>query len=206
MINPALGLVGRLHSKFVFGKRTDILASEIAKLLPQNAKTLDIGCGDGTIDRKILKLRPDLAIQGVEVAPRTKTAIPVVPFDGMTIPYPKGSFDCSIFVDVLHHVNEPEKLLSEAKRVTRKFIVIKDHFSENPLDTLILKTMDWIGNKPHEVVLPYNYLSKKQWENLWNKAGLKVVSMKTNLDLYPLPFSLIFDRKLHFIARMETRT
>ena len=58
-----MSLIGRLHN-VAFSRRVRILASRISSLLPQGAKVLDVGCGDGTIDSLIMKNRPDVSISG----------------------------------------------------------------------------------------------------------------------------------------------
>lgn len=52
--------------------------------------------------------------------------------------------------------------------------------------------MDWAGNRPHGVVLPYAYLSKEQWKALYRDADLAEQKVDRAIPLYPLPFSLIF--------------
>lgn len=164
---------------------------------------LDIGCGDGTIASLIKGSNPTVAIQGIEIAPRPFCSIPYKPFDGTSIPHLSESFDICMFVDVLHHTHGIEALLSEACRVSRRFVLIKDHVADNGFDFKILQFMDWVGNRPHGVVLPYNYQSNAQWSRYFSGAGLKVVSRQDQLNLYPLPFSLLFGRNLHFIALLE---
>jgi len=93
-------------------------------------------------------------------------------------------------------------LISEAGRVARKAVIIKDHLSENALDHWTLRLMDWVGNAPHGVVLPYNYAPRKDWETWFEKAGLKVDVFDTDVPLYPFPLNLVFGRKLHFVARL----
>jgi len=62
-----------------------------------------------------------------------------------------------MFVDVLHHTNQIGEVLAEAARVSRRFLLIKGPLSESSLDFHTLKLWDWIGNRPHGVVLPNNY-------------------------------------------------
>ena len=69
-----------------------------------------------------------------------------------------------------------------------------------PLPTLRL--MDWLGNRGHDVALPYNYLSRSDWDAAFRRAGCKSKSWEERLALYPAPASLLFDRHLHFIALM----
>lgn len=192
----------KVHGKAVFDRRIEVLTRTLADFIPANARVLDIGCGSGTLARRIMALRPDVTIEGIDVLVRPGTEIPVTEFDGDNIPWEDGHFDIALFVDVLHHTEAPARLLAEAKRVSKSGIVIKDHFREGMLADATLRFMDWVGNAQHGVVLPYNYLSDPEWRGLWSRLGLKVERLTDKVGLYPAPFSWLFDRRLHFVARL----
>src|SRR5205085_9858791 len=128
-----------------------------ARLIPQSASTLDVGCGDGQLASEIIRSRPDLSFKGIDVLVRPESAIPVSAFDGAHIPFPDCSFDVVMFSDVLHHTDDPLVLLREAARVARRSIVIKDHLIKGLLARPTLAFMDRVGNRRHGVPLPYNY-------------------------------------------------
>jgi SAM-dependent methyltransferase len=192
----------KVHGKAVFDRRIEVLTRTLADFIPANARVLDIGCGSGTLAKRIMALRPDITIEGIDVLVRPGTEIPVTEFDGNTIPWDDGHFDIALFVDVLHHTEAPARLLAEAKRVSKGGIVIKDHFREGVLADATLRFMDWVGNAQHGVVLPYNYLSDPEWRSIWSRLGLKVERLTDKVGLYPAPFSWLFDRRLHFVARL----
>jgi SAM-dependent methyltransferase len=152
-----------------------------------------------------MQLRPDLRIEGVDVMLRPRTQIPVTKYDGVSLPFEDRSFDYVTIVDVLHHTEDPAAVLSEAARVARQGVVLKDHLLEGVLAGPTLRFMDWVGNRGHDVVLPYNYLSNDRWQGAFDKAKLTMVSRKDRLGIYPAPFSWLFDRKLHFIAFLARR-
>jgi SAM-dependent methyltransferase len=195
-------LHSKAHDKAVFGRRIEVLTRTLADFIPANARVLDIGCGSGLLAKRIMKLRPDITIEGIDILVRPGTEIPVTQFDGDTIPWPDGHFDIALFVDVLHHTEAPARLLAEAKRVSKEGIVIKDHFREGAFADATLRFMDWVGNAQHGVVLPYNYLSDPEWRGIWSRLGLKVERLTDKVGLYPAPFSWLFDRRLHFVARL----
>jgi hypothetical protein len=63
--------------------------------------------------------------------------------------------------------------------------------------------MDWVGNRPHGVTLTYNYQSLSGWQKHFATCGLKADKISTDIPLYPFPFSLLFGRRLHFIAQLS---
>lgn len=193
----------KAHEKAVFNRRVAILALTLADFLPKNASVLDIGCGSGTLAKAIMQLRPDISIEGIDVLVRPNTDIEVTEFDGKSIPKPDRHYDCALIVDVLHHTDDPTALMAEARRVVKDGFVIKDHFRDGFLANLTLRFMDWVGNAAHGVRLPYRYLSRAEWQRSWSKLGLKPERLVDHLSLYPAPFTWLFDRKLHFIARLS---
>jgi SAM-dependent methyltransferase len=194
---------GRAHDKAVFKRRIDVLARTLAEFLPQGAVVLDIGCGSGTLAKAIMALRPDVTIEGIDVLVRPQTEIPVQPFDGHTIPARDNQFDVALIVDVLHHTDDPTRIMAEAKRVSKRGIIIKDHFRDGLFANSTLRFMDWFGNAAHGVRLPYNYLSRADWRQAWSKLGLNAERTVERMGLYPRPFTWLFDRNLHFVAHLS---
>ena len=196
-------LVGNIHNAFVYNRRIQVLVDSICDLLPKNASVLDVGCGDGNIDRLIMDKRPDVKIEGIDILKRPHTLIPVTSFNGEHIPFNDSQFDVVMFVDVIHHAANQLVLLEEAKRVSRQFILIKDHTKNGPLAFSTLKFMDWVGNRHHGVVLPYKYWSYDEWMSVFKNLSLEIKSWNKQLKLYPAPASWLFDRSLHFISLLE---
>ncbi len=195
--------MGSWHRAFVFERRTRVLAELLAAQIPQRASVLDIGCGDGAIASLIVQLRADISIQGVEFLVRPDCKIECRAFDGSSLPFPDASFDVCLFVDVLHHTEDPAILLHEAARVSRSFVLLKDHLNENLLDDVTLRFMDWVSNRPHGVVLTYNYQSRREWAAHFSRCGLAEGTWITRVPLYPLPVSLVAGRGLHFVSLLR---
>ena len=191
-------IVGSIHSKLIFSRRTRVLARHLSQYIVPGSRVLDVGCGDGLIDRMIVE-QTRCSIEGIDTIVRPHTQIPVHAFDGVTLPYENQSFEVVMFVDVLHHTRDPKILLQEAVRVGR-MVLIKDHLRNGLLANQTLRLMDWVGNAHHGVALPYNYLSKSEWEKAFQEVGLRINRIDTELGLYPMPLTLIFGRGLHLLA------
>jgi ubiquinone/menaquinone biosynthesis C-methylase UbiE len=112
----------------------DTLVEHALRLLGgrENGRALDIGTGPGQIviklarrltqwkftgvDRSpgmIAQARENLAAAGGELADRVEFQLA----DGNRLPFPDKSFDLVLCNSVLHHLAEPEKLLSEMARL-----------------------------------------------------------------------------------------
>lgn len=204
--NAGIRLVGKFHGKVVVQRRIRVLAERLGALIAPGSRLLDIGCGDGKLAALLRDAVPGLKVEGVEVHPRNGCAIPCRYFDGSHLPFPDRCFDCCLLVDVIHHMKDPLPLLRDACRVSRQFLAVKDHLAENALDHWTLRLMDWVGNRPHGVALPYAYLSAAQWQELYQQLGLSVERTALDLPLYPAGFSMIFGRNLHFISLLRKQT
>ncbi len=200
-----LNLLKNFHHKYVFLRRINVLSAQIASQIPDNMTILDIGCGDGTIAKMIIDKKINTTMNGIDIFERQTCVIPFKIFDGKTIPYEDNEFDSTLFVDVLHHTSNIKELLTEAARVSKKYIIIKDHHYNNLLDFGILKLMDWIGNAPHGVKVIYNFKNLYFWKSTFNELGFEIETINNNIPIYPFPFNLIFGRDMHFIAVLKKK-
>jgi len=192
-----------MHERRVAPRRVRVLAERIAALLPADAHVLDVGCGDGRITRGIGALRPDLRLEGLDVAVRPNASVPVRAFDGETIPAEAGSFDAVVLIDVLHHARDAQRLLGEAARVASRTLVIKDHLLEGCWAERTLRFMDRVGNRRHGVALDGEYWNHATWQRTFRALDLEVKSWTTRLGLYPAPWDRLFERSLHFVASLD---
>jgi len=200
-----MSILSHVHGGYVHARRVRILRRCLAELIPQQSSVLDVGCGDGMLGSLITADRPDLQYMGIDVLVRDDTRIPVTPFDGRHIPFADQSWEFVMFVDVLHHTEDPMILLREAARVAKKGVLIKDHLLDAFLAGPRLRFMDTVGNRRHGVALPFNYWRKEQWLSAFRELELLVNSWDGNLRLYPGPADWVFGRSLHFVGRLDLK-
>lgn len=175
-----LYLLKNLDKYILFPLRRWYLKKILTPYLSNNniSTVLDLGASDGRLSYEISKQFPNIKFEGVDTYVQPNTYIPIKRYDGVKLPYKDDSFDLVLIVDVIHHSNNPQELIKEAKRVTKKHILIKDHYYNNKFDYLLLKYSDYIGNKPYSIELPYNFLKKQQWLNIFNKLSISVKKQK----------------------------
>ncbi len=191
-----------IHQKLIFKRRIHVLCEKLAQIMPRNIFVLDVGCGDGLLDARLMQRRPDISIKGIDVLLRDQVHIPVEVYKTDMLPYANSSFDVVMFIDVLHHAKDPEHLLREAVRISRKSVIIKDHLLNGILAGPTLRFMDKIGNVRHNVRLSYNYWTREMWIKNIASMGMSISKWQEHLRIYPWPAGLIFDRNLHFISEL----
>lgn len=201
-----MSLIGKVHRALIYDGRVRRLSELLSETIPRSCNVLDVGAGDGKLAWSLMQSRTDLRIEGVDVLMRARTWLPLKSFDGTNLPYDDSTFDAVMLVDVLHHTVDPLALLREALRVTRRWLIVKDHTLKGFAAGLRLKIMDHAGNSDHGVALPYNYMSQKQWEELERILNVKLTTKINDLDLYRWPLNFIFGAGLHFIALYEKGT
>src|SRR6266567_283048 len=81
--------------------------------------------------------------------------------------------------------------------------LLKDHLDENFVDNVTLRLMDWLGNRPHGVVLTYNYQSRTEWAKYFSSCGLAETTWTTRVPIYPAPVSFFAGRGLHFVSLLK---
>ena len=195
--------VEKIHDHSIHKRRVEVLSDTLARMIPDGVRVLDIGSGDGWLCALLAVKRPDLQLVAVDTFVREQVRFPVTVYDGEHLPFEKNTFDVAVFIDVLHHVSSMRRLLDEALRVTRQFILIKDHYCGNPIDRAILKFMDSVSNEHLGVSLTYNYKSRAEWAEIFAALNLEVRQEEKQLHLYPPIMGWLFERSLHFVALLE---
>lgn len=166
------------NKNIFFPLRIKYLTQRITPYLDGSNTILDLGSSNGKLASELLKKISSVSITGIDVHVQFKTYIPIVKYDGTKIPFPDNFFDIVMLVDVLHHDENHKNIMDEARRVSRKYILIKDHYFRNKIGFFILKWIDYFGNKPYGVSLPYNYLKIRQWHTLLDSIGSKIVKIE----------------------------
>jgi ubiquinone/menaquinone biosynthesis C-methylase UbiE len=187
-------------------RRARRLAAVMAFTLPKHARVLDVGSGNGRLAELIMKIRPDLEIEGIDIMVWREQKIKIRQFDGASIPDRANEWDYCLVSDVLHHCNDRVGLLKEMLRVSEKGILIKDHTANTKFDHVILSILDWAGNRGHGVSNTFDYWSSEKWNDTFSGLDLHEEFSTHTLSLYPWPFSWLLDRKLHFVTLLVKNT
>ena len=97
---------GARHAKSIFFLCKNVFGQKI----------LDAGAGDGSMLRAITQLKPDAAVQGIDLAPKSED---VLQGDLTNLPFEENSFDTVLFMEVIEHLTkeDTQQILAEITRV-----------------------------------------------------------------------------------------
>lgn len=161
---PSLGL----------DRRAENFVSLFKEFIPSSSRVLDIGGGWGFYEEPLRRSR-NCEVTVLDVVEPGFRKVPVVVYEGEKIPFPDQSFDVSLLVTVLHHVPDPEKVLREARRVTRRFVIVVEDLYHTALGRIwtVLRdsfyTLEFVGH-------PRNFRKKEEWFRCFRNLGFGVES------------------------------
>jgi ubiquinone/menaquinone biosynthesis C-methylase UbiE len=196
-------LLSRLHAP-VYRRRLSILSELLLTHLRDKDRVLDVGCGSGQLGAELQKQSAKrmmkIDVCGLERFPRGCEPIAVTEYDGSRFPFPNVTFDMVIVADVLHHEEQPDALIRECVRVSKRLVVIKDHQLSGPLAKVRVSFIDWAANAPYGVECLYRYNTPAQWSAFLHKAELTPMGIYSSINLYPFGLNLVFGRRLQYLA------
>lgn len=143
----------------------------------------DLGCGDGMLLSKIWSHPRFLnnKILGSDVidyrSPENKT-LPYIDYnEGEKLGLYDNEVDTTILWTVLHHSDNPKKLVAEACRVTSERIVICEGYVDDELVRKKNSFFDWYLNRVGKGVdlnVPLNYKTVQEWYTIFDENGWEI--------------------------------
>ena len=169
---------------FVHKVRSRLEAKRLLELcagLPDDARILDVGCGDGFHLNLLKKYgKSSWTLEGVDIDRRAaemaeKSGLKVHVGSIETLDLPRNSYDLAFMIQTIEHVEKPEKVLSAAREVLKpngKLVVVTDN--TDSIDFALFKGSYWGG-----------YHFPRHW-NLFNRKSLAKLAEKTNFEVEKL--------------------
>lgn len=159
----------------------------IMRLIPNKAKVIDLGCGNGSLLQK-LKTQKQAVCHGIELAEsgvavcRQKGLEVIQGNIGGVLPFPDNSFEYAICNVTLQMVQFPEVLLREMKRVARYQIISFPNFGfyKNRLETL------FYGRMPQKMLFGYKWYTTGHIHQLSVRDFRELVEVTGGLEIIKL--------------------
>jgi ubiquinone/menaquinone biosynthesis C-methylase UbiE len=155
------------------------MCKDCLKFIKEDSNLLDLGCGSGIIGKEFGRFF-NSEVLGLDIIDNRVVEIPFRRYEGNNISFLKDDSHDTILINfVLHHCQNPIELLKEAKRVSKGNIIIYENIPEGLLSKLFCYF--------HGVSFAYffqknsnrgQFFENKEWEEIFEKIGLKVVYSK----------------------------
>ena len=185
---------------------SDILTMQsLARLVPQGARVLDLGCGDGAMLDLLQRERGcsgyGIEIADADVAACVRRGVNVIQLnleEGLAL-FDDASFDVVLQIDTLQHLRNAETMLQETARVGRSGIVAFPNFGHWPNRLAVLR-----GRMPVTRRLPY------QWYDTPNirvgtYSDFEALALKNDLRIVDA-FGLQEGREVRFLPNARAGT
>ncbi len=163
----------RQRRRLTVGRAYD-MALEIARLLPPQARLLDVGCGNGFIAHHLAGLI-GARVVGLDVGASTLARIEYLSYDGRHFPVNDESFDAVLLCYVLHHAQDARLVLDEVKRVLTAggLAIVYEDIPASRWDRAVC----WTHNRKWQHRTgPCSFQLERQWRQLFSAAGFGIVS------------------------------
>ncbi|MCW5771194.1 MAG: class I SAM-dependent methyltransferase [Rhodospirillaceae bacterium] len=155
---------------FVFRFRARWSARRIRPWVGPADRVLDIGAGDGHLGLELTR-SCGCAVTAVDVTDTNRTSQPLVLYDGKTLPFADGSFDVGLLLFVLHHAEDPERLLRDAMRVCRRIVAFED-MNVTARDRRAFRHTHWVLDRTLGIDYPRHEWPPERWLDLARACGL----------------------------------
>lgn len=150
------------------------MALEIARVLPDKSRVLDVGCGNGFIAHHLSALLNAKAI-GIDLDAGTEADIDYRQFDGKQFPVADRSVDAVLLCYVLHHAQNISILMKELHRCLSfgGRAVIYEDIPSGWWDRFVC----WTHNlKWRKRTGPCTFRNESEWRGLFNSAGFDILT------------------------------
>jgi SAM-dependent methyltransferase len=140
------------------------------------SRVLDLGAGEGFVTAALAGHRC-----AVDIGPFRRAAVPYVVYDGAALPFEEAAFDTTLLLLVLHHCEKAEAVLDEARRVTRRRLIVTESVYRNRLDLFWLHALDGRVNRLRHggrMTVPLAFRRGAEWEALFASRGLRLLAAR----------------------------
>jgi len=156
------------------------------KDLPDNAKILDVGCGDGFHLNLLRKYgNKTWELEGIDIDERAigmaeKMGLKVHRGTVESLDLPQNSYDFAFMIQTIEHVAHPEKVLSavfEILKPNAKLVIVTDN--TDSIDFRLFKNAYWGG---YHFPRHWNLFNRKSLTKLAENCGFEIDDFTTQVS------------------------
>lgn len=155
------------------------------EIIKEEQSVLDVGCGDGLLMEALIKkgslvVGIDLSEEGVRKCKEKGLTASVLDVSSEVLPFQNNAFDTVVILDVLEHLYAPGNLMEEAKRVSKKNVIVGvPNFNSLPARIQVLLGRVPENNKPNKGHV--YWFNERVLRDMMKQHGLSPVIIATNV-------------------------
>lgn len=172
--------------------RAKDMVKQIEQYLNKHDHILDVGAGTCNICQVLRERNFSIIPLDTKNLSFIDNIKPII-YDGNEIPFKDNKFDVALILTVLHHTPKPEEIIKEAKRVSKRIIIIEDIYTN-----IIHKYLTYFTDSLLSLEFidhPHSNKANREWQKLFKKLGLKLKEMK-----YKKTF-LVFKHAVYYLEK-----
>lgn len=148
------------------------MALEIAQLIPQGSRVIDVGCGNGFIAHHLNALLA-APVMGIDLAKSTQAQINYQQYDGRTFPVSDKAVDAALFCYVLHHAQGLPEIFLELRRTLRDggLLVVYEDIPARWWDRIVCEIHN---RKWRRRTGPCTFRGERDWHNTFASEGFEL--------------------------------
>ncbi|MFT4543934.1 MAG: alpha-1,6-mannosyltransferase [Bacteroidia bacterium] len=190
-----LGLFKSLEKNWAL-RRAEVKRKRLLPFLSSGQSVLEVGAGNEALTKL-------LGLDGLEMVPldiadkSLFNEMNVTVYDGKNFPFYDKQFDTCQLITILHHTTNAEELISEAKRVSNRIIIMEDIY-ESPFQKYLTWCADSLVNWEF-YGHPHTNRTDVEWKEVFQRNGLEL----ENVEYYR--FLLFFKQVTYVLTHVEKR-
>ena len=189
-----LDLLLRWYTK----RKAAVKWSRLKRVYSKGEKVVDLGCGNGALSLKMGEQGIDTSSVDVQNKSLFKAVKPIL-YDGSDLSFVGTSkVDAIQMITMLHHVEDPEKLIRQSSELTDKLIVMEDVYTA-PWQELITHVTDSIVNLEF-IGHPHSNKTDAQWKALFLKFGFELKEFQSER------FLIFFRQNTYVLEKLSSKT
>jgi len=152
-------------------RRAQVKVQRLLPLLNEDERILEVGSGNGALTRSLRSAGHKVTPLDIGSGSIFSDVQPLV-YDGESFPFKDKQFGTCQLITMLHHTQDPERLIAEAVRVADRIIIMEDVFTTAWQRKLTYLTDSLVNCEFHDH--PHTNRTQQEWLDTFGRLGLKV--------------------------------